>query len=160
MVVGLEWAHCCSINSTHLNPALPESNNHRRRLHRPHSQKPMGTTPLFSITGHWSEGSQVRKCGQVKFNRDMGARLSHMLPGIPVHTSYRSELSSVHPLDRGYHKIYAAWVLLMVSVNLSFLRNSRCFIKTAFSLRRTLPLSLNSTPTKKRRSRHKNNSFP
>ena len=51
-----------------------------------------------------------------------------MLLRIPVHTPYRSERSPVHPLDRGYHEISAASVLLLtVSVHLSICPTAAVF---------------------------------
>ena len=44
------------------------------------------------------------------------------------------EHSSVHPMDRGCHEIFAALVFLLQSVRLSVVHNSRCFIMTGFSL--------------------------
>jgi len=95
-----------------------------------------------------------------------------MLLGIPVHTPYRSELSSRSPSGQSTGDTMNFLQLDCLSSSnsrpicpsvLDSQYNSRCFIKTPFSTSLlkcgTLRLSLNPALTKQKHPRHKTNYF-
>ena len=97
-------------------------------------------------------------------------KLNWVGTGVPALTcgfqsTHHTDLNvvAIHPLDKGYHEIFAAWVLLMVSVPLSFIHNSWClsrpFSHCHFLKCQTLRLNLNSALTKQKASTSKI-SFP